>query len=40
MIGLFTPEDNLHAPDEGFDLGMMERAICAFEQILLEIAES
>lgn len=40
MIGLFTPEDNLHAPDESFDLGMMERAICAFEQILSQIAES
>lgn len=38
MIGLFTPEDNLHAPDESFDLQMMERAISAFEQILSEIA--
>ncbi|MGC6506667.1 MAG: M20/M25/M40 family metallo-hydrolase [Coraliomargaritaceae bacterium] len=40
MIGLFTPEDNLHAPDESFDLKMMERAICAFEQILSEIANA
>lgn len=38
MIGLFTPVDNLHAPDESFDLGLMERAIGAFEQIFKEIA--
>lgn len=39
MVGLFTPMDNLHAPDESFDLGLMERAIHAFERILREIAE-
>jgi acetylornithine deacetylase/succinyl-diaminopimelate desuccinylase-like protein len=38
MIGLFTPKDNLHAPDEGFDLGLMENAISAFEQIFKDIA--
>ncbi len=38
MIGLFTPIDNLHAPDEGFDLGLMDRAITAFEQIFKDIA--
>ena len=38
MIGLFTPIDNLHAPDEGFDLGLMENAIIAFEQIFKDIA--
>jgi len=38
MIGLFTPIDNLHAPDEGFDLGLMENAITAFEQIFKDIA--
>ncbi|MEM8868341.1 MAG: M20/M25/M40 family metallo-hydrolase [Verrucomicrobiota bacterium] len=38
MIGLFTPVDNLHAPDESFDLGLMERAIPAFEQIFKDIA--
>lgn len=38
MIGLFTPEDNLHAPDESFDLGLMDRAISAFERILKDIA--
>ena len=38
MIGLFTPIDNLHAPDEGFDLKLMNRAITAFEEIFCEIA--
>jgi hypothetical protein len=38
MIGLFTPVDNLHAPDEGFDLKLMANAISAFEQIFCDIA--
>ncbi|NQY32994.1 MAG: M20/M25/M40 family metallo-hydrolase [Coraliomargarita sp.] len=38
MIGLFTPVDNLHAPDESFDLGLMQRAISTFEQIFKDIA--
>ena len=38
MIGLFTPVDNLHAPDESFDLKLMARAIDAFEQIFKDIA--
>lgn len=38
MVGLFTPIDNLHAPDEGFDLGLMDNAITAFEQIFKDIA--
>ncbi|MEN8660964.1 MAG: M20/M25/M40 family metallo-hydrolase [Lentimonas sp.] len=38
MIGLFTPVDNLHAPDESFHLGLMENAITAFEQIFKDIA--
>ena len=38
MIGLFTPIDNLHAPDEGFDLKLMDNAIDAFEQIFCDIA--
>lgn len=38
MIGLFTPVDNLHAPDESFDLGLMDRAITTFEQIFKDIA--
>lgn len=38
MVGLFTPVDNLHAPDESFSLTIMERAIAAFEQIIKDIA--
>ncbi|MGC6424739.1 MAG: M20/M25/M40 family metallo-hydrolase [Lentimonas sp.] len=38
MVGLFTPLDNLHAPDESFDIGLMENAITAFEQIFKDIA--
>ena len=38
MIGLFTPVDNLHAPDESFDLKLMRNAISAFEQIFCDIA--
>jgi acetylornithine deacetylase/succinyl-diaminopimelate desuccinylase-like protein len=38
MIGLFTPVDNLHAPDEGFSLPLMENAISAFEEIIQKIA--
>lgn len=38
MIGLFTPIDNLHAPDEGFSLSLMDHAIAAFEQIIKRIA--
>jgi acetylornithine deacetylase/succinyl-diaminopimelate desuccinylase-like protein len=38
MVGLFTPLDNLHAPNESFDLSIMDRAIDAFEQVLQDIA--
>ena len=38
MIGLFTPKDNLHAPDESFDLELMKKAIAAFETIFCDIA--
>ncbi|MCC5834111.1 MAG: M20/M25/M40 family metallo-hydrolase [Opitutales bacterium] len=37
MIGMFTPADNLHAPDESFDLKMFERGIAASEQMLREL---
>jgi len=40
MIGLFTPVDNLHAPDESFDLSIMDNAINAFEQIIIGIADT
>lgn len=38
MIGLFLPEDNLHAPDESFHLGVMERGIAASQSLLAAIA--
>ena len=38
MIGLFTPLDNLHAPDESFDLSIMDNAISTFGQIIKDIA--
>lgn len=39
MIGLFTPVDNLHAPDESLSLSLMGNAISAFEQIIKKIAD-
>ena len=38
MIGLFTNEDNLHAPDESFHLGIMNNAIDAFEAFFKRLA--
>lgn len=38
MIGMFTPEDNLHAPNESFHLGMFEKGINASEEILRSVA--
>ncbi len=32
MLGLFTNEDNLHAPDESFHLGIFEKAIKTFSE--------
>ena len=41
MVGLFTPKDNLHAPNESFDLGLMDRAIATFPfKIFHTIAEA
>ncbi len=37
MLGLFTNEDNLHAPNESFHLGMMQKAIEAFEEFFREL---
>ena len=39
MIGLFTNEDNLHAPDESFHLGILENSINAFEHFFENLAE-
>jgi len=38
MLGLFTPSDNLHAPDESFHLGILRNGIAAFEQLFLDLA--
>jgi acetylornithine deacetylase/succinyl-diaminopimelate desuccinylase-like protein len=39
LIGLFTNEDNLHAPNESFHLGIMNKAIDAFEKLFLDLAD-
>lgn len=38
MIGLFTPEDNLHAPDESFHLDILHKGVAAYEKIFAGIA--
>ena len=40
MLGLFTNEDNLHAPDESFNLEIMSKAISAFEDFFLGLSKS
>jgi acetylornithine deacetylase/succinyl-diaminopimelate desuccinylase-like protein len=39
MLGLFLPEDNLHAPNESFHLGVMQRGIETSERVLAELAK-
>jgi acetylornithine deacetylase/succinyl-diaminopimelate desuccinylase-like protein len=38
LFGLFLPEDNLHAPNESFNLDVMKRGIAASEKILEAVA--
>ncbi|MCF7760778.1 MAG: M20/M25/M40 family metallo-hydrolase, partial [Cephaloticoccus sp.] len=38
LMGLFLPEDNLHAPNEGFNLAVMEKGITTIEEILRRTA--
>ncbi|MEM0965394.1 MAG: M20/M25/M40 family metallo-hydrolase [Verrucomicrobiota bacterium] len=38
MVGLFTPEDNLHAPDESFHLDILRNGISAFAEVFEELA--
>jgi acetylornithine deacetylase/succinyl-diaminopimelate desuccinylase-like protein len=38
LFGLFLPEDNLHAPNESFDLGIMERGMAVSEKVLRQLA--
>jgi acetylornithine deacetylase/succinyl-diaminopimelate desuccinylase-like protein len=39
MMGLFLPEDNLHAPNEGFDLRVMKKGIETSQRVLRELAK-
>jgi acetylornithine deacetylase/succinyl-diaminopimelate desuccinylase-like protein len=38
MIGLFTPEDNLHAPDESFSLDILEKGVATYAKLLKGLA--
>ena len=40
MLGLFLPEDNLHAPNESFNLDVMKKGIETAKRILLGITAS
>ena len=39
MVGLFTPEDNLHAPNESFDIELMQKATATFADIFRSLCE-
>jgi acetylornithine deacetylase/succinyl-diaminopimelate desuccinylase-like protein len=39
MMGLFLPEDNLHAPNESFNLDVMEKGIETTRRMLLALAK-
>jgi acetylornithine deacetylase/succinyl-diaminopimelate desuccinylase-like protein len=38
LLGLFLPEDNLHAPNESFSLRVMEKGMAVSEQVLSALA--
>lgn len=38
MMGLFLPEDNLHAPNEGFNLDVMKKGTATTKRILKSVA--
>jgi acetylornithine deacetylase/succinyl-diaminopimelate desuccinylase-like protein len=38
MFGLSMPEDNLHAPNESFNLDVMQRGVTTIQQILAAVA--
>jgi acetylornithine deacetylase/succinyl-diaminopimelate desuccinylase-like protein len=40
MLGMFTPESRLHAPDENFDLAMFARGVAVSERILAACADA
>jgi acetylornithine deacetylase/succinyl-diaminopimelate desuccinylase-like protein len=39
MVGLFTPKDNLHAPNESFDIELMKKATATFADIFRSLGE-
>lgn len=39
MFGLFLPEDNLHAPNEGFNLDVMKRGTATTKRVLAAVAK-
>lgn len=39
MFGLFLPEDNLHAPNESFNLDVMKKGMATTERIFAELAK-
>jgi acetylornithine deacetylase/succinyl-diaminopimelate desuccinylase-like protein len=39
MFGLFLPEDNLHAPNESFNLDVMRKGIETSRRVLAALAE-
>jgi acetylornithine deacetylase/succinyl-diaminopimelate desuccinylase-like protein len=39
MMGLFLPESNLHAPNENFHLGLMQKGIETSERVLAALAK-
>jgi acetylornithine deacetylase/succinyl-diaminopimelate desuccinylase-like protein len=39
MFGLFLPEDNLHAPNESFNLDVMKKGIETSRRVLAALAE-
>jgi len=38
MLGLFLPEDNLHAPNESFNLDVMKKGVATAERLLAAVA--
>ncbi|HYP18127.1 MAG TPA: dipeptidase [Opitutus sp.] len=38
LFGLFLPEDNLHAPNESFNLDIMKRGTATTKRVLLDLA--
>jgi acetylornithine deacetylase/succinyl-diaminopimelate desuccinylase-like protein len=39
MLGLFLPEDNLHAPNESFKLSVLEKGMATSQRVLTSVAE-